>query len=152
MKKLEIHTPKISIAEELLVDACIYMQSNFRGNEVSEAAIEEVFDFIDYIYSHFEDGWRIDSIGDASLCIYQIDENKNDIFIAALYTLKSHRGKGYGSALIKHVIELRDNKYPEMSITLAVDVGNKSAQSLYKSLGFQEESITEDGISFIYKM
>lgn len=62
-----------------------------------------------------------------------ISDNIPEIAIA-IYP--EYRGKGIGSALIKHLLEVTSDIYK--TISLSVQVGNKAAVKFYKKFGFVE--------------
>lgn len=62
---------------------------------------------------------------------------KSYLYIHDIVVLNEFRGKGIGKALMQKLIEIsKERKY--CKITLEVREDNPTAQSLYKSLGFEE--------------
>jgi GNAT superfamily N-acetyltransferase len=58
-----------------------------------------------------------------------------------LVVLPEYRGRGIGTALLRHVIEAA-RRQGVKRVTLLTDRGNKRAQALYRKLGFAASTMT----------
>ncbi len=59
--------------------------------------------------------------------------SKHEVNVASLVVLPTMFRRGYGSALLRHVLET----YPEQSVTVSTAKGNIPAIALYKKHGFE---------------
>ena len=59
---------------------------------------------------------------------------------------KEHQGKGYGKEALKQGITYLKEKFDAKQIYTGVSIGNETAKGLYKSLGFVETGLIEDGM------
>lgn len=67
----------------------------------------------------------------------------DDAQITNIAILPEHRGKGYGEALLRYVMEFCKEKKTD-HLSLEVRVSNTPAQSLYEKLGFRPASIRKN--------
>ena len=59
---------------------------------------------------------------------------------------KEHQGKGYGKEALKQGITYLTEQFDAKQIYTGVSIGNETAKGLYKSLGFVETGLIEDGM------
>lgn len=59
---------------------------------------------------------------------------------------KEHQNKGYGKAALKQGITYLTERFDTKEIYTGVSLGNEVAKGLYKSLGFVETGLVEDGM------
>ncbi len=59
---------------------------------------------------------------------------------------KEHQGKGYGKEALKQGITYLKKRFNTKEIYTGVSLGNEVAKSLYKSVGFVETGLVEDGM------
>ena len=59
---------------------------------------------------------------------------------------KKYQNKGYGKEALKRGILFLENTFQAKEIYTGVSVGNKQAKHIYKSLGFIETGLIEDGM------
>ena len=98
------------------------------------------------------DGQTNEKIGAAWLRLFT-KENRgygyvdNDTPELAMAVLKTYRGKGIGSMLLKELINEATKKYN--AISLSVEVTNNPAMKLYKSFGFKTSTRIVDSLTMI---
>ena len=73
-------------------------------------------------------------------------ENVKDVFwVGWFYTHETHGKKGYGKALLNHVIsELKDKKARKLFVNTSSNDFYEPAVSLYLRMGFKQEGTLED--------
>ena len=59
---------------------------------------------------------------------------------------KKYQNKGYGKEALKKGIQYLQNTFHAKEIYTGVSVGNEQAKHVYKSLGFVETGLVEDGM------
>ena len=59
---------------------------------------------------------------------------------------KKYQNKGYGKEALKKGIQYLQNTFHAKEIYTGVSVGNEQAKHVYKSLGFAETGLVEDGM------
>ena len=59
---------------------------------------------------------------------------------------KEHQGKGYGKEALKQGITYLTEQFGAKEIYTGVSLGNEAAKGLYKSIGFTETGLIEDGM------
>ena len=59
---------------------------------------------------------------------------------------KEHQGKGYGKEALKQGITYLTEQFGAKEIYTGVSLGNEAAKGLYKSVGFVETGLVEDGM------
>lgn len=59
---------------------------------------------------------------------------------------KEHQGKGYGKEALKQGITYLTEQFGAKEIYTGVSLGNEAAKGLYKSVGFVETGLIEDGM------
>ena len=59
---------------------------------------------------------------------------------------KEHQGKGYGKEALKQGITYLKERFAAKEIYTGVFLGNETAKRLYKSVGFVETGLVEDGM------
>ena len=59
---------------------------------------------------------------------------------------KEHQGKGYGKEALKQGITYLMERFDAKEIYTGVSLGNEAAKGLYKSVGFVETGLVEDGM------
>ncbi len=70
----------------------------------------------------------------------QTTQSGDEIYINAFVILPEHRGKGYGKAVLSHIVtQLVDEKHPLISLEVATE--NENALSLYKRAGFATTTV-----------
>ncbi|KWZ65141.1 ribosomal protein S18-alanine N-acetyltransferase [Bacillus altitudinis] len=98
-----------------------------------------VYEILHNQYSHYflieEDGQPVGYCG-----VWIV---KDDAQITNIAILPEHRGKGYGEALLRYVMEFCKEKKTD-HLSLEVRVSNTPAQSLYEKLGFKPASIRKN--------
>jgi GNAT superfamily N-acetyltransferase len=62
------------------------------------------------------------------------------IWINEIQILPQHRGRGYGSKLLNHVLEWA-SKNSMQSVISVTDIDNSASQALFRSAGFEMENI-----------
>lgn len=107
----------------------------------------------------FSDPWSLDMIGEslntgldkyfllvergeaAGYCVFRVIAGEGELF--RIGVLPAYRGLGYGKKLMDGLVEYsRENGVS--AISLEVRESNRPARNLYKSYGFEEESIRRD--------
>ena len=73
------------------------------------------------------------------------------LYFSRLIVKRNERGKGYGEAISRNLLELAKEKGYK-SIALGVDCDNTSAVNLYKKLGFTVYEEAEDKDGKFYRM
>jgi diamine N-acetyltransferase len=96
----------------------------------------------------FYPGWGAYTIyhGDqiVGFVMYEDDEEQDEWWISSLMIAASHQGKGYGKAAIQTLMHLLKQKgCREIRVGYAND--NHAARALYKSLGFTEAGVDDEG-------
>ncbi len=64
---------------------------------------------------------------------------------------KKYQNKGYGKEALKQGIQYLQNTFHAKEIYTGVSVGNEQAKHIYKSLGFAETGLVEDGMEELKK-
>lgn len=59
---------------------------------------------------------------------------------------KEHQGKGYGKEALKQGITYLKEQFDAKEIYTGVSLGNEAAKGLYKSMGFTETGLIEEGM------
>ena len=59
---------------------------------------------------------------------------------------KEHQGKGYGKEALKQGIAYLKERFGAREIYTGVSLGNETAKGLYRSVGFVETGLVEDGM------
>ena len=59
---------------------------------------------------------------------------------------KEHQGKGYGKEALKQGVTYLKEQFDAKEIYTGVSLGNEAAKGLYKSVGFVETGLVEDGM------
>lgn len=59
---------------------------------------------------------------------------------------KEHQGKGYGKEALKQGITYLKEQFDAKEIYTGVSLGNETAKRLYKSMGFTETGLIEEGM------
>lgn len=81
--------------------------------------------------------------------VYINDFLQKEAYLTLIGIDANHRRHGYGRLLLEHCIGIAEKKGMQ-SIRLEVDGDNVVGQAFYRSMGFQQDSITERG-SFMMK-
>ena len=64
---------------------------------------------------------------------------------------KKYQNKGYGKEALKQGIQYLRNTFGAKEIYTGVSIGNEQAKHVYKSLGFMETGLVEDGMEELKK-
>jgi len=59
---------------------------------------------------------------------------------------KEHQGKGYGKEALKQGIKYLKEQFDAKEIYTGVSLGNEAAKGLYKSMGFTQTGLIEEGM------
>lgn len=59
---------------------------------------------------------------------------------------KEHQGKGYGKEALRQGIAYLKERFDVKEVYTGVSLGNEAAKGLYKSVGFMETGLVEDGM------
>ena len=59
---------------------------------------------------------------------------------------KEYQGKGYGKEALKQGITYLKEQFDAKEIYTGVSLGNEAAKGLYKSMGFTETGLIEEGM------
>ncbi len=119
--------------------------------EVSKEQLEFVCDAkqsIAYAFANMSDHRLfIATEGDkpVGLMVLQANKKKNEYHFTILLVDKRYQGKGYGRIMVEHAIEYF-KKQGAKELTIGVNRFNISAQRLYKSVGFKEDLVYEEGM------
>lgn len=73
-------------------------------------------------------------------------ESRNQYTLWKFLIDNEHQGKGYGKESLKHGITYLTERFDAKEIYTGVSLGNETAKGLYKSLGFVETGLIEDGM------
>lgn len=79
------------------------------------------------------------------LMVLKANKKKNEYHFDILLVDKRYQGKGYGKIMIKYALEYF-RKQGAKELTIGVNRFNISAQRLYKSVGFKEDLVYEEGM------
>ncbi|WP_226683383.1 GNAT family N-acetyltransferase [Sutcliffiella horikoshii] len=66
-----------------------------------------------------------------------VSHEEKSLYLSAYAITPTHRGKGYGRAIIEKIVSDIKIRYPEKAIRLDVDVKNEGAIKLYENTGFR---------------
>ena len=64
---------------------------------------------------------------------------------------KKYQNKGYGKEALKQGVQYLRNTFGAEEIYTGVSIGNEQAKHVYKSLGFMETGLVEDGMEELKK-
>jgi len=78
--------------------------------------------------------------------MYGVDTSNGKWKVFRLMIDRAHQGKGYGRAAMQQVIERLRTRHNCAEILICYRPENTAARRLYASLGFVEQSITQDKI------
>lgn len=79
------------------------------------------------------------------LMVLKTNKKKNEYLLDILLVDKRYQGKGYGRIMVEYAIEYFKNQGAK-ELTIGVNRFNISAQRLYKSVGFKEDLVYEEGM------
>jgi ribosomal protein S18 acetylase RimI-like enzyme len=79
------------------------------------------------------------------LMVLKVNKKKNEYHFDILLVDKRYQGKGYGKIMIQYALEYF-KKQGAKELTIGVNRFNISAQRLYKSVGFKEDLVYEEGM------
>jgi diamine N-acetyltransferase len=96
----------------------------------------------------FHPGWGAFAIYEndqmVGFTMYEDDADQGEWWISALMIAAEHQGRGYGKAAVQALTELvRDRGCRELRVGYAD--GNLAARALYKSIGFSELGLDDEG-------
>lgn len=79
------------------------------------------------------------------LMVLKANKKKNEYYFAILLVDRRYQGRGFGKIMVEHALEyFRQQGAKEL--TIGVNRFNLSAQRLYKSVGFKEDLVYEEGM------
>lgn len=79
--------------------------------------------------------------------LYGVDVESEKWKIFRLMIDQAHQGKGYGRAAMVQVVERLRTQPDCDEILIAYQIGNETARQLYSSLGFIEETVSDDKVT-----
>lgn len=79
------------------------------------------------------------------LMVLKANKKKNEYHFDILLVDKRYQGKGYGKIMVQHALEYFRQQGAK-KLTIGVNRFNISAQRLYKSVGFKEDLVYEEGM------
>lgn len=99
--------------------------------------------------SRFEPEWQSVGLYDESMLIgyamYGIDHETGDVWLDRFMIDHNFQGKGYGRAIMPHLIERIKRIYQCNTIRLSLHYDNIPAQRLYESFGFRLNGEIDSG-------
>lgn len=133
------------------------MEENIRFRQMTEDDIDQI---VKIEQACFPNPWKRESFENElrlnKFALYIVIEDDKEVFgycgvwviideahITNIALLPHYRGKKYGEALLRKVMELAKFNGAK-TMTLEVRVSNHIAQSLYRKLGFQEGAIRKN--------
>jgi len=84
-------------------------------------------------------------INDSIIGMIQFSKLYNDldaIFVSKVIITKDYRGRGYSKRLFKFALDKAMEGFKSRYFSLILDYANDKAHNLYKSIGFEDTSIT----------
>jgi len=130
---------KDNLEEVLALDVCDY-QKSFVSSTVASLAQAYVYKETAFPFAVYADNTLV---GFIMLGYYQ---TRNQYTLWKFLIDKEYQNKGYGKEALKQGIQYLQNTFQAKEIYTGVSIGNEQAKHVYKSLGFVETGLVEDGM------
>ena len=130
---------KDNLEEVLALDVCDY-QKSFVSSTVASLAQAYVYKETAFPFAVYADNTLV---GFIMLGYYQ---TRNQYTLWKFLIDKEYQNKGYGKEALKQGIQYLQNTFQAKEIYTGVSIGNEQAKHEYKSLGFVETGLVEDGM------
>ena len=135
---------KDNLEEVLALDVCDY-QKSFVSSTAASLAQAYVYKETAFPFAVYADNTLV---GFIMLGYYQ---TRNQYTLWKFLIDKEYQNKGYGKEALKQGILYLQNTFQAKEIYTGVSIGNEQAKHVYKSLGFVETGLVEDGMEELKK-